>query len=147
MIPQLQWLHEVERACPLGDGQPDPFAPAPPLDYPLDGLADRPGLRIGQRVSGLRRHPLSMELARNRQPAWTVLLGEDEQRGFADDLAAVVIGVSHRGQLRQAAGEMGIVGWLEAVLSWPRRFIVGSDDQVAASAPASAGSASSPAAG
>jgi uncharacterized protein len=147
VIPQLQWLHEVERVCPLGDGQPDPFAEAPPLDYPLAGLADRPGLRIGQRVSGLRRHPLSMELARNRQPAWTVLFGEDEQRGFADDLAAVVIGVSHRGQLRQAAGEMGIVGWLEAVLSWPRRFIVGSDDQVVASAPASAGSASSPAAG
>jgi hypothetical protein len=33
---------------------------------------------------------------------------------------------------------MGIVGWLEAVLSWPRRFIVGSDDQVAVAAPASA---------
>ena len=30
---------------------------------------------------------------------------------------------------------MGIVGWLEAVLSWPRRFIVGSDDQVVAAAP------------
>jgi hypothetical protein len=138
VIPQLQWLHEVERVCPLNGGPPDPFAPAPPLDYPLDGLAGRPDVRIGQRVSGLRRHPLSMELARNRQPAWTVLLGEDEQRGFAEDLAAVVIGVSHRGQLRQAAGEMGIVGWLEAVLSWPRRFIVGSDDQVAVAAPASA---------
>jgi hypothetical protein len=54
-----------------------------------------------------------------------------------------VIGVSHRGQLRQAAGEMGIVGWLEAVLSWPRRFIVGTDDQVVASAPAAANSANS----
>jgi uncharacterized protein len=141
VIPQLQWLHEVERVCPFGDDQPDPFAEAPPLDYPLSGLADRPGLRVGQRVSGLRRHPLSMELARNRQPAWIVLLGEDEQRGFADDLAEQVIGVSHRGQLRQAAGEMGIVGWLEAVLSWPRRFIVGTDDQVVAAAPAAAGSA------
>jgi hypothetical protein len=138
MIPQIRWLHEVERVCPLNGGPPDPFAPAPPLEYPLDGLADRPDVRIGQRVSGLRRHALSMELARNRRPAWTVLLGEDEQHGFAEDLAAVVIGVSHRGQLRQAAGEMGIVGWLEAVLSWPRRFIVGSDDQVAAAAPASA---------
>jgi uncharacterized protein len=138
VIPQVQWLHEAERVCPLKGGPPDPFAPAPPLEYPLDGLADRPDVRVGQRVAGLRRHPLSMELARNRQPAWTVLLGEDEQRGFADDLAAVVIGVSHRGQLLQAAGEMGIVGWLEAVLSWPRRFIVGSDDQVAASAPGSA---------
>jgi uncharacterized protein len=138
VIPQLQWLHEAERVAPLHGSPPDPFAPAPPLDYPLEGLADRPDVRIGQRVAGLRRHPLSMELARNRQPAWTVLLGEDEQQGFAEDLAAVVIGVSHRGQLRQAAGEMGIVGWLDAVLSWPRRFIVGSDDQVAAAAPASA---------
>jgi hypothetical protein len=138
VIPQVQWLHEVERVCPLGGGPPDPFAPAPRLDYPLDGLADRADVRVGQRVSGLRRHPLSMELARNRQPAWTVLLGENEQRGFVDDLAAVVIGVSHRGQLRQAAGEMGIAGWLESVLSWPRRFIVGSDDQVAASAPSAA---------
>src|SRR5260221_4639700 len=138
VIPQLQWLHEAERVAPLHGSPPDPFAPAPPLDYPLDGLADRPDVRVGQRVAGLRRHPLSMELARNRQPAWTVLLGEDEQRGFAEDLAAVVIGVSHRGQLRQAAGEMGIVGWLEAVLPWPRRFIVGSNDQGAAAAPASA---------
>jgi uncharacterized protein len=138
VIPQLQWLHEVERVCPFGADQPDPFAPAPPLEYRLAGLADGPGLRVGQRVTGLRRHTLSMELSRNRQPAWTVLLGDDEQRGFADDLAAVVIGVSHRGQLRQAAGEMGIVGWLEAVLSWPRRFIVGSEDQVAATAASSA---------
>jgi hypothetical protein len=50
----------------------------------------------------------------------------------------VVIGVSHRGQLRQAAGEMGIVGWLEAVLSWPRRFIVGGEDQAVVAAPSSA---------
>jgi uncharacterized protein len=147
VIPQLQWLHEVERVCPFGSDQPDLFAPAPPLEYRLDGLADGPGLRVGQRVTGLRRHALSMELSRNRQPAWTVLLGEDEQRGFADDLAAVVIGVSHRGQLRQAAGEMGIVGWLEAVLSWPRRFIVGSEDQVAAAAPSSAAEANGTAAG
>jgi DNA helicase HerA-like ATPase len=131
VIPQLQWLHEIERVCPLG-GTPDPFALAPPLEFALPGLADRPDAKIGQRVSGLRRHPLSMELARNRLPAWTVLLGEDDQRGFAEDLAAVMIGASHRGQLRQAAGEMGVVGWLEAVLSWPRRFIVGDDDELAA---------------
>src|ERR1700728_1264311 len=138
VIPQLKWLHEVERGCPFRADPPDPFAPAPALEYRLDGLADGPGLRVGQRVTGLRRHTLSMELSRNRRPAWTVLLGDDEQRGFADDLAAVVIGVSHRGQLRQAAGEMGIVGWLEAVLSWPRRFIVGGEDQAAATAPSSA---------
>jgi hypothetical protein len=45
-----------------------------------------------------------------------------------------MIGASHRGQLRQAAGEMGISGWLEAVLSWPRRFIVGDDGPQAGSA-------------
>ena len=132
VIPQLQWLHEIERACPLGGPPPDPFAPAPRLDFALPGLADRPDVKIGQRVSGLRRHPLSMELARNRLPAWTVLLGEDDQRGFIDDLASVAIGVSHRGQLRKAAGEMGIAGWLEPVLSWPRRFIIGADDQAVA---------------
>ena len=62
------------------------------------------------------------------------MLGEDDQAGFIDDLAAVAIGVSHRGQLSKAAGEMGIAGWLEPVLSWPRRFIVGADDQSVAMA-------------
>jgi hypothetical protein len=135
VIPQLQWLHEVERVCPYGAAKPDPFAPAPPLEHSLDGLAQRAGLRIGQRVAALRRHSLSMELGRNRLPAWAALLGEDEQQGFCADLDAIVIGVSHRGQLRQAAGEMGVAGWLEAVLSWPRRFIVGSEDLAAVSAP------------
>jgi hypothetical protein len=134
VIPQLQWLHEIERAVPLNGPQPDPFALAPRLDFALPGLADRADVKIGQRVSGLRRHPLSMELAHNRLPAWIVLLGDDDQRGFIDDLAAVAIGFSHRGQLRKAAGEMGIAGWLEPVLSWPRRFIIGADDQATASA-------------
>jgi uncharacterized protein len=134
VIPQLQWLHEIERICPLDSPAPDPFALAPALDYSLPGLADRADVKIGQRVSGLRRHPLSMELTRNRLLAWTALLGEDDQRGFIEDLAAVAIGVSHRGQLRKAAGEMGVTGWLEAVLSWPRRFIVGADDQAGLSA-------------
>ena len=58
-------------------------------------------------------------------PAWTALLGADDQRGFAADLATLAVGSSHRGQLLQAAGEMGVAGWLEPVLSWPRRFIVG----------------------
>ena len=129
VIPQLQWLHELERVCPLDGPAPDPFALAPPLDYALAGLADRADVKIGQRVSGLRRHPLSMEVTRNRLLAWAALLGEDDQSEFIEDLAAVAIGVSHRGQLRKAAGEMGVTGWLEAVLSWPRRFIVGADDQ------------------
>jgi uncharacterized protein len=129
VIPQLKWLHELERLCPLHGPAADPFAVAPPLDYALTGLSDRADVKIGQRVSGLRRHPLSMEVTRNRTLAWTALLGDDDQREFIDDLAAVAIGVSHRGQLGKAAGEMGVAAWLEPVLSWPRRFIVGADDQ------------------
>jgi hypothetical protein len=129
VIPPLQWLHELERVCPLDGAAPDPFGQAPPLDYALADLADREDVKIGQRVSGLRRHPLSMEVTRNRLIAWTALLGEDDQAAFIEDLAAVAIGVSHRGQLRKAAGEMGVTGWLEAALSWPRRFIVGADDE------------------
>ena len=123
VIPQLRWLHEIDRVYPLDGEPPDVFAPAPRLDFPLAGVPDRADVLIGQRVRGLRRHPLSMELPRNQLPAWNVLLGEDDQRGFTEDLESVVIGASHRGQLRQAAGEMGISGWLENVLSWPRRFI------------------------
>jgi uncharacterized protein len=130
VIPQLKWLHELERLCPLHGPAADPFAVAPPLDYALTDLSDRADVKIGQRVSGLRRHPLSMEVTRNRVVAWTALLGEDDQREFIEDLAAVAIGVSHRGQLGKAAGEMGVAAWLEPVLSWPRRFIVGADDQV-----------------
>jgi uncharacterized protein len=133
VIPQLRWLHELERVCPHDAPAPDPFGLAPALDYALPDLTDRADVKIGQRVSGLRRHPLSMEVTRNRLIAWSALLGEDDQSAFIEDLAAVAIGVSHRGQLRKAAGEMGVTGWLEAVLSWPRRFIVGSDDQASSS--------------
>jgi len=131
VIPQLQWLHELERVCPLDGPPPDPFGPAPPLDYALPGLAGEGDVKTGQRISGLRRHPLSMEVTGNRLLAWTALLGADDHRSFIDDLAAVAIGVSHRGQLGKVAGEMGVTGWLEAVLSWPRRFIVGADDRAA----------------
>jgi uncharacterized protein len=133
VIPQLRWLHEIERALPLTGPTTDPFEPALPLEYELPGLADRPDIKIGQRVSALRRHPLSMELDSNRLPAWTALLGEDDQRAFATDLAMLAVGASHRGQLLQAAGEMGVASWLEPVLSWPRRFIVGYDEDADAS--------------
>jgi uncharacterized protein len=82
VIPQLRWLHELERVCPQDAPAPDPFAAAPALDYALPDLADRADVKIGQRVSGLRRHPLSMEVTRNRLIAWTALLGEDDQRAF-----------------------------------------------------------------
>ncbi len=130
VIPQLQWLHELERALPLVGPSPDPFELALPLEFELDGVSDEPDIKVGQRISALRRHPLSMELDRNRMPAWTALLGTDDQRGFAADLATLAVGSSHRGQLLQAAGEMGVASWLEPVLSWPRRFIVGADDEL-----------------
>ena len=127
VIPQLRWLHEIERALPLPGPGADPFELAPPLEFELAGLADRPDMKVGQRVSALRRHPLSMELDSNRLTAWTALLGEDDQRAFCADLAVLAVGASHRAQLLQAAAEMGVAGWLEAVLSWPRRFIAGHD--------------------
>jgi hypothetical protein len=133
VIPQLQWLHEMERALPLNGPSYDPFDLALPLEFELPGVPDGPDLKVGQRIGALRRHPLSMELDRNRLPAWIALLGEDDQAGFTADLASLAVGASHRGQLLQAAGEMGVVGWLEPILSWPRRFIVGGDERFAAS--------------
>ena len=32
VIPQLRWLHEMDRLFPPGQGVPDKYAPAPPLD-------------------------------------------------------------------------------------------------------------------
>jgi hypothetical protein len=123
----LRWLHEVERICPFGGPQPDPYDPAPPPDFDLAGaagpLAVRAGVRVGQRVRELRRDPLAMELEPNRRVAWNLLLGDDDQRGFLADVAAVMVGRDPALQLAQAAAEMGVCGWLEAVLSWPRRFI------------------------
>ena len=140
VIPQLRWLHELERALPLSGPSPDPFELALPLDFELPGMIDRLDMKVGQRIAVLRRHPLSMELDRNRLAAWVALLGEDDQRAFIADLALIAVGSSHRGQLLQAAGEMGIVSWLEPVLSWPRRFVVDAGDDltpaaVAATAP------------
>jgi uncharacterized protein len=123
VIPQVRWLHEMERMCPLAGRSPDPAGRAPPPDYDLTGLAGWPGMRMGHRLRALRRHPLSTELAPNRLLAWTVLLGDDDQAGFMQDLATVGVGLGPGARLRQAAGAMGADGWLEVVLSWPRRFV------------------------
>jgi hypothetical protein len=77
VIPQLRWLHEMERLNPLGHDRPRPGDLAPPLDFGLAGLADWPGIRVADRLSGLRRHPLAMESERNRAVAFTALLGGD----------------------------------------------------------------------
>ncbi len=130
VIPQLRWLHEIERLCPLSGPGLAPADHAPPLDFDLNALPDWPGIRAGQRIRALRRHPLSMELAANRRLAWTALAGEDGPGPLAADLAQVMPGMDHAQALRHAAALMQVSGrvsagpgWLETVLSWPRRFV------------------------
>jgi hypothetical protein len=122
VIPQLRWLHELERICPAGT-EPDPAQWAPPLDFDLPGLADLPGTRVGHRLRALRRHPLSMELAHNRMPAWTALLGEDDQVAFGQDLAVLGVGLPPTARLDHVATQMNVAPWLAVVLSWPARFV------------------------
>jgi hypothetical protein len=74
-IPQLRWLHELERLNPLGGAGIRPDDIAPPLDFGLAGLPDWPGIRVRDRLSALRRHPLSMASPRNRRLACLALLG------------------------------------------------------------------------
>jgi hypothetical protein len=123
VIPEVRWLHEMERVCPLAGRPPDPAGHAPPADFDLPGLAGWPGMRTGHRLRALRRHRLSTELLRNRQVAWTALLGDDDQRAFVQDLATVGVGLGPGTQLRHAAHAMEAGAWLEVVLSWPRRFM------------------------
>ena len=129
VIPQLRWLHEVERVSPLARDSVRLDDIAPPLDFGLTGLADWPGIRVRDRLSGLRRHPLSMESGRNREAATVALLGDTGRAGFDADLAVAGMGLSPLLRLRHAARVMGAAGsglepgWLEAVLSWPDRII------------------------
>jgi hypothetical protein len=130
VVPQLRWLHEFERVCPLGGLQADRYDRAPPLDFDLVGAQDWPDMRVGHRVDALRHHPLAMELEPNRRIAWNLLLGDDDQRGFLADLAAVMVGQDPGVHLVQAAAAMDVSGWFEVVLSWPRRFVAGEPGDV-----------------
>ena len=129
VIPQLRWLHEIERVSPLARDTIRLDDIAPPLDFGLTGLADWPGIRVRDRLSGLRRHPLSTESGRNRDAATVALLGDGGRAGFDADLAIAGMGLSPLLRLRHAARVMGAggsgqePGWLEAVLSWPDRII------------------------
>jgi hypothetical protein len=125
VIGQLCWLQEMERVSPLAGDGPGPGDPAPPAQLALPGLAAWPGMTAGERLAALRRHPLSPELAANRWPAWTALLGEDDQAGFTTDLATAAVGLPPARQLRHVAGQLAASDWLPAVLSWPRRFLTG----------------------
>jgi hypothetical protein len=128
VVPQLRWLHEFERVCPLGGPPADPDDRAPPLDFDLVGARDWADMRIGHRIHVLRHHPLSMELESNRRIAWNLLLGDDDQEGFLADLAAVMVGQDPGLQLNHAAAMMHASGWLKVVLSWPRRFVTADAD-------------------
>jgi hypothetical protein len=127
VIPQLRWLHEMERLSPLGRDRLRPDDIAPPLDFGLAGLPDWPGIRVADRLRGLRGHPLAMESERNRKIAMTALLGG----GGVDleaDLAIAGMGIPPPRRLRHVARAMGAAGyggpgWLEVVLSWPHRLI------------------------
>jgi uncharacterized protein len=125
VIPPLRWLHEIERVNPLGQDGVRPDDIAPPLDFGLAGLPDWPGIRVADRLAGLRRHPLSMASAWHRELATVALLGDDGGAGLEQDLAAVAIELSPRQRLRHAARILGVgargqePGWLEVVLSWP----------------------------
>ncbi|GAA1872891.1 ATP-binding protein [Actinomadura bangladeshensis] len=123
MIPQVKWLHELDRLFPYGAGVPDKHTLAPPLDYPLPGLKQPPDAKLGHRLRALRRHPLSMELARNRPLALTALYGDDDQAGFYQDLTVVALGFEEDEQIDHVAETMRVTEWLEPVLSWFERFV------------------------
>jgi hypothetical protein len=128
VIPQLRWLHEMERLTPFGRDRLRPGDIAPPLDFGLAGLPDWPGIRVAERLDGLRGHHLAMESEHNRGIAVTALLG-DERTDLDAGLALVGMGVSpplrlrHAARMMRAAGHGSQLGWLEVVLSWPGRLI------------------------
>jgi hypothetical protein len=130
VVPQLRWLHEVERISPFRGPRADAFDRAPPLDYDLVGAMDWPDMRVGHRIYELRRHPLSMELEPNRRIALNLLLGDENGGGFAADVKAVMVGQYPDSHYGQVAAEMQASGWLEVVLSWPYRFVAADADEL-----------------
>ncbi|GAA3968964.1 hypothetical protein GCM10023085_59110 [Actinomadura viridis] len=128
VIPQVRWLHELESLFPYGAGAPDKHAPAPPLEYQLPGLKQPPQPKLGHRLRALRRHPLSMELERNRPIALTALGGDDGHAAFSKDLSVVAIGLDEDDRVADVARTMSVESWLEPVLSWPDRLILPFED-------------------
>ncbi|MGC5009143.1 ATP-binding protein [Streptosporangium sp. DT93] len=123
VIPQVRWLHEVDRLFPYGQPAPNPRGSAPVMEYALFSRAAGASELLGHRAKALRHHPLSMEVERNRELAWRAILGDDEREGVNRDVDTVTIGIDPAERLRHVAQTMG-AGWLEGVLSWPHRFVL-----------------------
>ncbi|WP_344840301.1 ATP-binding protein [Actinocorallia longicatena] len=122
VIPQLRWLHELDKLFPLDAAEPDPHGMAPPLDYVLPGLRQQsPDAKMGQRLRSLRRHPLSTDLPANRPVALTALQGTPPDT-FEDDLATITVGLDPSTRLDHLTASLH-TPWLESVLTWPDRFI------------------------
>ncbi len=132
VIPQVRWLHEMDRLFPYGEPVPDKRAPAPPLDYDLPDLREPPEPLLGHRVRALRRHGLSMVLEANRTIARTAILGVDEHAEFDRDLPVVAIAVEVADRVGHVAEAMRVSSWLEPVLQWPDRLIAGFADPAGA---------------
>ncbi|GAA4180300.1 hypothetical protein GCM10022252_02920 [Streptosporangium oxazolinicum] len=123
VIPQVRWLHEVDRLFPHGQPAPNPRGSAPIMEYALFNRPPGGTELLGHRAKALRHHPLSMEVDRNRELAWRVILGDDERESVERDILTVTIGVDPADRLRHVSQIMG-AGWLESVLSWPHRFVL-----------------------
>ena len=124
MLPQLMWMHELERMFPYGRPLPNRYDQAPRMEYEIPGVVDRAGTLLGHRVRAMRRNPLSMELGRNRAVGHQAVLGDDDHAEFVRDLSNVAIAIDLDEQMTHAARVMRVEPWLQAVLSWPRRFII-----------------------
>lgn len=132
VIPQIRWLHESERLTPLHGVRPALADIAPPLDFDLAGLVDWPGIKVADRLEGLRCHQLSMDRPRNQELALLALTGDRadaEAGGLAGDIEIAGIGRDYRQRLGYVGRLLGTrprgdgPGWLEVVLSWPERLI------------------------
>jgi hypothetical protein len=130
VIPQVRWLHELDRVLAPGSEMPDKHAPAPRLDYPLDGLAEPAEPKVGHRIRALRRHRLSMALEHNRPIAVAALVGADGHEEFMRDVDTVAVGVPIDDRIGYVAGRLRVASWLGLVLDWPDRLVVGSADPV-----------------
>ncbi|MCW2944126.1 MAG: ATPase-like protein [Actinoallomurus sp.] len=127
VIPQIRWVHEMDRLFPRGRRIPDKRDPVPPMDYELPGLKQPPEPLFGHRVRALRRHPLSMALESNRPVVSAAILGDDDHAGFVRDLAVVAVGVDPGERIGHVAERMR-VAWLEEVLDWPHRYAAAFED-------------------